>query len=129
MSTPCKDALAVDVEDIAFGSGRAQTALGQDNIEFSCPAALAPHYIESPDGILRATLHLRGQLQRFVRTPRFSAVLPVIRQTFHPMNLATETLKILASLRAVFLLIGRIPFSIFDMNCFGASPSLAPSCS
>ena len=43
------------------------------NIEFSCPAASKPHYLELPDCIHRSERPLRGQLQRFVM---FIAYLP-----------------------------------------------------
>ena len=43
------------------------------------------------------------------------------------MNLATDVLKIPASLIAMFLLIGRMSFSMFDTYCFGRAISF-PSC-
>src|SRR5208337_4229365 len=63
---PCKDTLAVDVEDIAFGSGRAQTALGQDNIEFSCRPESDDHSTVRRTAFHLNALHPGGQLQRFV---------------------------------------------------------------
>lgn len=45
----------------------------------------------------------------------------------YPMNFSTVTLKMLDSLSAVFLLMGRTPFSIFEICCRGSPPRALPS--
>ena len=46
--------------------------------------------------------------------------------TTYPINFSTDILKILESFKAIFLLIGRIPFSIFEMCCRGMPPNKSP---
>ena len=95
------------------------------NIEFSSRPDMKPR--TNRDSWLKATLDEQrsgGELQRFVRTQ--GAQRNALGFDY-PMNLATDVLKIAASLIAMFLLMGRIPFSMFETYCFGRPISL-PSC-
>jgi hypothetical protein len=51
---------------------------GEPNIEFSCPAASAQHFMEMPGGIGCSGRRLRGQLQRFVMKPRSLTIMAVL---------------------------------------------------
>ena len=63
--------IIIDVEDLPFRSSRVQMALGQDNIEFSCPAERSHVYTVHSDDSQTFGQCLRGQLQRLVMaTPK-----------------------------------------------------------
>jgi hypothetical protein len=50
-----------------------------------------------------------------------------VRSDFYPMKFSTDTSKAFASFIAIFLLIGRTPFSMFETCCRGNPPSNLPS--
>ena len=90
-------------------------ALDPYNIELSCAAESKPQEPQQTKPN-RTSCSLRRQLQRLVRTQRVEIGSS---GRCYPMNLATDVLKIPASLIAMFLLIGRMSFSMFETNCLG----------
>ena len=76
----------------------------------------------------------RTDVTRAIQTEKAAATIcqhATVRNRFsrqvYPINRATQVLKIPASLIAMFLLIGRMSFSMFETYCFGRA-IIFPSC-